>query len=112
MEKVTARTDDMMIFRGVNVFPSQIEEHVLREPGLAPYFQCVLTQPGKLVELTVLAETTDYMSPEARAEIGKRLQHRIKATIGITAKVDVRDPGAIERSVGKARRIVDQRPKG
>ena len=60
----------------------------------------------------MLAETTDYMSPEARAEIGKRLQHRIKATIGITAKVDVRDPGAIERSVGKARRIVDQRPKG
>ena len=112
MEKVTGRTDDMMIIRGVNVFPTQIEEHVLREPGLAPYFQCVLTQPGKLVELTVLAETTDYMSPEARAEIGKRLQHRIKATIGITAKVDVRDPGAIERSVGKARRIVDQRPKG
>ena len=111
MEKVTGRTDDMMIIRGVNVFPTQIEEHVLREPGLAPYFQCVLTQPGKLVELTVLAETTDYMSPEARAEIGKRLQHRIKATIGITAKVDVRDPGAIERSVGKARRIVDQRPK-
>ena len=112
MEKVTGRTDDMMIIRGVNVFPTQIEEHVLREPGLAPYFQCVLTQPGKLVELTVLAETTDYMSPEARAEIGKRLQHWIKATIGITAKVDVRDPGAIERSVGKARRIVDQRPKG
>jgi phenylacetate-CoA ligase len=112
MEKVTGRTDDMMIIRGVNVFPTQIEEHVLREPGLAPYFQCVLTQPGKLVELTVLAETTDYMSPEARAEIGKRLQHRIKATIGITANVDVRDPGAIERSVGKARRIVDQRPKG
>jgi phenylacetate-CoA ligase len=111
MEKVTGRTDDMMIIRGVNVFPTQIEEHVLKEPGLAPYFQCVLTQPGTMVELTVLTETTDYMSPEARAEVAKRLQHRIKATIGITAKVDVSDPGAIERSVGKARRIVDQRPK-
>ncbi len=111
MEKVTGRTDDMMIIRGVNVFPTQIEEHVLREPGLAPYFQCVLTQPGSMVELTILGETTDYLSPDARAAIATRLQNRIKATIGITAAVDIKDPGAIERSVGKARRIVDMRGK-
>jgi phenylacetate-CoA ligase len=111
MEKVTGRTDDMMIIRGVNVFPTQIEEHVLREPGLAPYFQCVLTQPGTMVELTILGETTDYRSPDDRAAIATRLQNRIKATIGITAAVDIKDPGAIERSVGKARRIVDMRGK-
>lgn len=84
---------------------------MLREPGLAPYFQCVLTQPGTMVELTILGETTDYLSPDERAVIAKRLQNRIKATIGITAAVDIKDPGAIERSVGKARRIVDMRGK-
>ena len=109
MEKVTGRTDDMMIIRGVNVFPTQIEEIILAEPGLAPYFQCVLTQPGNMLELTVLAESTKTLGDTDRVELEKRIGKRIKDNIGTTAKIEVRAPGGIERSVGKARRIVDTR---
>ena len=109
MEKVTGRTDDMMIIRGVNVFPTQIEEIILAEPGLAPYFQCVLTQPGNMLELTVLAESTKTLGDADRVEFEKRIGKRIKDNIGTTAKIEVRAPGGIERSVGKARRIVDTR---
>ncbi|MGB8381243.1 MAG: phenylacetate--CoA ligase PaaK [Dermatophilaceae bacterium] len=109
MEKVTGRTDDMMIIRGVNVFPTQIEELILREDGLAPYFQCVLTQPGNMVELTVLVETHEHESDERKNAIAADLRHQVKARIGTTAKIEVREPGGIERSVGKARRIVDKR---
>ena len=109
MAKVTGRTDDMMIIRGVNVFPTQIEEIILAEPGLAPYFQCVLTQPGNMLELTVLAESTKTLGDADRVELEKRIGKRIKDNIGTTAKIEVRAPGGIERSVGKARRIVDTR---
>ena len=111
MEKVTGRTDDMMIIRGVNVFPTQIEEIILREPGLAPYFQCVLTQPGNMVELTVVVETLVHEGEERANSIAADISHEIKARIGTSAKVEIRDPGGIERSVGKAKRIVDLRPK-
>ncbi|MGV1007926.1 MAG: phenylacetate--CoA ligase PaaK [Dermatophilaceae bacterium] len=109
MEKVTGRTDDMMIIRGVNVFPTQIEELILREDGLAPYFQCVLTQPGNMVELTVLVETHEHETDERKNAIAADLRHQIKARIGTSAAIEVREPGGIERSVGKARRIVDKR---
>ena len=112
MAKVTGRTDDMMIIRGVNVFPTQIEEIILREPGLAPYFQCVLTQPGNMVELTVVVETLVHEGEERANSIAADISHEIKARIGTSAKVEIRDPGGIERSVGKAKRIVDLRPKG
>lgn len=111
MEKVTGRTDDLMIVRGVNVFPTQIEEHVLAEPRLSPYFQCVLTQPGRLVELTVLVEPLVRLGAGEADEIARVLEGRIKAHIGTTVRVEVREPGSIERSVGKARRIVDERRK-
>jgi phenylacetate-CoA ligase len=111
IEKVTGRSDDMMIIRGVNVFPTQIEEFVLADPRLAPYFQCVLRQPGRMVELTVLVEPHEAVSARDAEEISKRLQHEIKTHIGTTCKVEVREPGSIERSIGKARRIVDERPK-
>jgi phenylacetate-CoA ligase len=111
MEKITGRSDDMMIVRGVNVFPTQIEEHVLAEPALSPYFQCVLRQPGRMVELTVLVEPHERMSEADGAALARRLEHTIKTHIGTTCRVEVRDPGSIERSVGKARRIVDERPK-
>ena len=111
MAKVTGRTDDMMIIRGVNVFPTQIEEIIMTEPGLGPYFQCVLTQPGNLVELTVLVETHHHESDEVKNSIAADLKHQIKNRIGTTANIEVREPGSIERSVGKARRIVDKRPK-
>ena len=109
MQKVTGRTDDMMIIRGVNVFPTQIEELIFREPGLAPYFQCVLTQPGNMLELTVLVETHVHQSDEVKNSIAADLRHQIKNRIGTTAAIEVREPGGIERSVGKARRIVDKR---
>jgi phenylacetate-CoA ligase len=99
----------MMIIRGVNVFPTQIEEIILAEPGLAPYFQCVLSQPGNLLELTVLAESATTLGDADRLDLEKRIGKRIKDTIGTTAKIEVRGPGGIERSVGKARRIVDTR---
>jgi len=111
MEKVTGRTDDMMIIRGVNVFPTQIEEHVLAEPLLAPYFQCVLTQPGRMVELAVLTESHQAMGQPEKDALARRLEARIKDRVGLSCRVEVRDPGGIERSVGKAKRIVDERPR-
>ena len=111
MEKVTGRTDDLMIIRGVNVFPTQIEEHVLAEPLLAPYFQCVLTQPGRMVELTVLTESHEVLAGVDKDALARRLEARIKDRVGSSCRVEVRDPGSIERSVGKARRIVDERPR-
>ena len=111
MAKVTGRPDDMMIIRGVNVFPTQIEEHVLRLPRLSPYFQCVLTQPGRMVELTVLVEPHETQPDEVITEIARTLEHDIKTHVGVTCRVDVRATGSIERSIGKARRIVDERPK-
>jgi len=112
MEKVTGRSDDMMIIRGVNVFPTQIEEFVLAEPRLSPYFQCVLRQPGRMVELTVLVEPVEALGDADAEAIARHLQHEIKTNIGTSCRVEVRAPGSIERSIGKARRIVDERPKG
>ncbi|GAA1790948.1 phenylacetate--CoA ligase [Nocardioides hankookensis] len=108
MEKVTGRTDDMMIVRGVNVFPSQVEEQILTVEGLAPHYLCVLTRPGNLDELTVQVEaaTTSY-----DAALGAALEERIKQRIGVTARVEVLAPHALERSLGKAKRISDQRPR-
>jgi len=109
MEKVTGRTDDLMIVRGVNVFPTQIEEIVLGVPGLRPYFQCVLTRPGRLDQLTVNVEADPSVPQASRAGLAREVQHHIKSRIGTSARVNVVEPGAIERSVGKARRIIDQR---
>ena len=111
MERITGRTDDMMIIRGVNVFPTQIEEHVLAEPRLSPYFQCVLRQPDRLVELTVLVEPLSQLAAGEADAIARTLEATIKARIGTTCRVEVREPGSIERSIGKARRIVDERPE-
>jgi len=108
MEKVTGRTDDMMIVRGVNVFPSQVEEQILAVEGLAPHYLCVLTRPGSLDELTVQVEAVTESYDEG---LGARLEERIKQRIGVTARVEVVAPWSIERSQGKARRISDQRPR-
>jgi phenylacetate-CoA ligase len=109
MEKVTGRTDDMMIIRGVNVFPTQIEEVVLRIPGLAPHFQCVLTRPDRLDALTVRVEARVEIGGVERKRLGKDLRAAIKETLGIRVDVDVLAAGAIERSLGKARRVLDER---
>ena len=109
MRKVTGRTDDMMIIRGVNVFPTQIEELVLTEPGLAPYFQGAPTQPGNMTRAD-RRRGDAHPSVRRGQELGRAdLRHQIKNRIGTTATVEVREPGGIERSVGKARRIVDRR---
>ncbi len=100
MEKVTGRSDDMLIIRGVNLFPSQIEELILKQPGLSPHYALEISKDGPLDHLTVLVEGNDAGAAG--------LQHSIKAYIGIT--VDVK-AGSIERSIGKAKRVIDKRPK-
>ncbi|WP_374666828.1 phenylacetate--CoA ligase PaaK [Ramlibacter sp.] len=113
MEKITGRSDDMMIVRGVNVFPTQIEELILKQPALAPHYQCILTREGPLDELTVAVEVAHGVEAggaparEAAAALG----HAIKAYIGTSARIELRPEGGIERSMGKARRVVDQRRK-
>jgi phenylacetate-CoA ligase len=111
MEKVTGRSDDMMIIRGVNVFPTQVEELILRQPALAPHFQCVLTRPRRLDELTVRVERRPDAVADAAAAAGAGLQAEVKRRIGITAIVEVVEPGATERSTGKMIRVIDRRAR-
>ncbi|MBP8149346.1 MAG: phenylacetate--CoA ligase [Limnohabitans sp.] len=113
MEKITGRSDDMMIIRGVNVFPSQIEELILKRAELAPHYQCVLTREGPMDDLKVVIETKPGVSPEseeARAA-AKQLQHEIKVYIGSSVAIELKAEGGVERSQGKAKRVVDLRGK-
>ncbi|MEM8755695.1 MAG: phenylacetate--CoA ligase, partial [Pseudomonadota bacterium] len=113
MEKVTGRSDDMIILRGVNVFPSQIEEQLMAVKSLAPHFQIELDRPDRLDEMTVVVEAAEgYAVEEWRIKSAADLAGRIKETIGVSTKVTVVDPGAAPRSQGKAVRVVDKRPKG
>jgi len=100
MEKITGRSDDMLIIRGVNVFPSQIEELLMKQPGLSPHYVLELTKDGPLDHMTVIVEG----DPAACAG----LRHSIKSSVGISADVKI---GAVERSIGKAKRVIDKRPK-
>jgi phenylacetate-CoA ligase len=112
MEKITGRSDDMMIVRGVNVFPTQVEELILKVKGLAPHYQIVLTREGRLDEMEVLVEAAPAAAEEdARAVSAGELAHHVKGLIGVTATITVTEPGAVERSQGKARRVVDKRGK-
>src|SRR5438045_774134 len=111
MEKVTGRSDDMMIVRGVNVFPSQIEEQLLRCPGLAPHYQIELRREQRLDVMRLLVEARpDHADEASRAGQAAALAAHIRNNIGISVEITVGDPGAIERSAGKARRVVDLRP--
>ena len=105
MQKVTGRTDDMMIVRGVNVFPTQIEELILTIEGLTPHYLCVLTRPGSLDELTVQVEAHPSVAEIDRPSLATALAGRIKDRIGVTAGVEVLHPDALQRSLGKAVRI-------
>jgi phenylacetate-CoA ligase len=109
LHRVSGRSDDMIVLRGVNLFPSQIEELILRVPSLSPHFQCVLTRPGRTDELTVCVERRPDADAALAGEYGKALADLVKNSIGVTVRVDVADPGTVERSAGKMRRIVDQR---
>jgi len=113
IEKITGRSDDMIILRGVNVFPSQVEEQILRVGGLAPHYQLVLTRDGRLDAMTVRVEAEPGVAgAEQRAALAQELAQHVKGVIGVSVGVEVVDPGAIERSTGKARRVVDLRAKG
>jgi phenylacetate-CoA ligase len=111
MAKVTGRTDDMMIVRGVNVFPSQIEELILKHAELTPHYVLELSRDGSLDRLTIRVESDPATTPNPNAchEAGQRLQHYVKSYIGVSATVVVCEPGSIERSVGKAKRVIDRR---
>lgn len=111
LQRIAGRSDDMLIIRGVNVFPSQIEELLLKLAGLAPHYQLEVTREGNRDELAVHVECQAEVSMDAvrRAHLQQQLQASIKAMIGITTQVDVRAPGSIERSSGKARRVIDKR---
>ena len=110
MEKVTGRSDDMIILRGVNVFPTQIEECLMATPGLAPHFQIELTKPDRMDQMRVLCEATGgHTAADARAAAGKALASQIKQVVGISVAVDVAEAGGVARSEGKAVRIVDRR---
>ncbi|MBX3656875.1 MAG: phenylacetate--CoA ligase [Ramlibacter sp.] len=113
MEKITGRSDDMMIVRGVNVFPTQIEELILKRPELAPHYQCVLTREGPMDELTVVVETRHGTEPDSSAArmAAQTLQHEIKTYIGSSARIELRAEGGVERSLGKAKRVVDLRKR-
>jgi phenylacetate-CoA ligase len=111
IEKITGRTDDMIILRGVNLFPTQIEELILGLPGLSPHFQCVLDRDGTLDSLTVRVERRESTATTDAEAAGLELRRLVKASIGVSIGVDVLDPDGVERSVGKMRRIVDNRPK-
>ncbi len=112
MEKITGRSDDMIILRGVNVFPTQIEEQILKCAGLAPHFQIELTREGRMDAMCVHTEATAAAaSEEGRKASARELAHHIKSVIGISTRVNVHEPGGAPRSEGKARRVVDNRPK-
>ena len=99
----------MMIIRGVNVFPTQIEELIFRQPALAPHYYCEITRPQHLDELKVYVEAQPGQYDSAAS--AQQLEHHIKSYIGVSASVEVVAPGGIERSLGKARRIIDKRPR-
>jgi phenylacetate-CoA ligase len=110
MQKVTGRTDDMMIVRGVNVFPTQVEEQILKVEGLTPHYVCVLTRPGRMDELTVRVEAHDAgVDENARTRMTQQLTALVKDHVGVSVAVEVTDPHALERSLGKAKRIDDRR---
>jgi phenylacetate-CoA ligase len=112
MEKVTGRSDDMIILRGVNVFPSQIEEALLAQDWCSGHFQIRLTTEGRMDCMTIHTEChAGLWDGEGLPREAKLLEEQIKNTIGITTKVVIEQPGGVERSMGKMRRVVDQRPK-
>jgi phenylacetate-CoA ligase len=101
----------MMIVRGVNVFPTQIEEQLLLVEGLTPHYLCILTRPNRLDELTVQVEAAPDLPTSSYAAAASTLSRRVKDRVGVTATVEVVPPHALERSLGKAKRIRDDRQR-
>jgi phenylacetate-CoA ligase len=108
MARIAGRSDDMLIIRGVNLFPSQIEELILKQPELSPHYVMELSKEGPLDHLTVLVEIAPGKEDLSSSE---KLKHKIKSTIGVSTDVKIVAAGTIERSIGKAKRVIDKRPK-
>ncbi|MEV6010924.1 phenylacetate--CoA ligase PaaK [Streptomyces sp. NPDC051976] len=111
MEKVTGRCDDMIILRGVNVFPSQVEEIVLRTPGVAPHFRIELTRKGRMDHMAVYAEARADTPADVRRAGAEAIARGIKDGVGVTVEVRIVDPETLERSVGKIQRVKDLRAR-
>jgi phenylacetate-CoA ligase len=113
MDKITGRSDDMMIIRGVNVFPTQIEEIILTMPQLSPHYQLELYREGHLDKLKVFVEQKEHTSLDSNQQeaLANTLWHKIKSYVGISTQVMLCKPGQVDRSQGKAQRVIDKRPK-
>jgi len=111
MARITGRTDDMLIIRGVNVFPSQIEEILLKNDSLSPHYVLEVRRDGHLDDLDVLVERRAEMLAEAKVAVEQDVERSIKGYIGVSTKVRVVEPGTVQRSQGKAVRVIDKRPK-
>jgi phenylacetate-CoA ligase len=111
MAKITGRSDDMLIVRGVNLFPSQVEEQILRDPALSGHYVIELSRSGPLDELLVRVEARAAMEAEAAGRSADELSRRLKGMCGLSAVIEIAKPGAVERSMGKAQRLIDRRPK-
>ena len=111
MQKITGRTDDMIILRGVNLFPTQIEELIMPTPALSPHFQLHLSRTGRMDQLDVHVERRTGAAPADAEQAGPQLCTLVKNTIGVSVTTSVLEPDSIERSMGKMRRIVDHRPR-
>ncbi len=109
IEKISGRSDDMLIVRGVNIFPNQIEELLLRVPGLSPHYLLVRSRPRRLEELTVRVESRPGCTASERQTLSRQLSDLIKGSIGVTVGCDVVEPGSLQRSEGKAKRVLDLR---
>lgn len=111
IERIKGRSDDMLIIRGVNVFPSQIESVLATMPDFAPHYILEISRPSQLDELDVVVEMRNEAGAEVQAALARQAEHLIKALIGVTSTVRAVSPGMVERSQGKARRVIDKRPK-
>jgi phenylacetate-CoA ligase len=111
IEKISGRSDDMMIIRGVNVFPSQIEELILKETALAPHYLLEITRPDRMDELKVIVEAREGADSAAQGAASDSLKNAIKTLIGVSTAIEIAAPNGVERSMGKAKRVRDLRPK-
>lgn len=111
MEKITGRSDDMIILRGVNVFPTQIEEQLMDVPALSPHFQIELVRPGRMDEMHIHVEMAEGQSQDGAEAAARALSGKVKSNVGVSANVHVAEGGKVARSEGKAVRVVDNRPK-
>ena len=112
IDKITGRSDDMLIIRGVNVFPTQIEEQILKIPALAPHYEIVVTKDGNLDKVQVKVELTPEAQNAPQDAVSKELAHHIKSVVGISTRIDIVPTGGLPRSEGKAKRVFDKRKDG